>query len=163
MPDLGAVRALLHDVFDDLADEDVEHALGGWHALVHDDGVLVGHGSVVRRQFLVGGLALPVGYVEAVAVAAGHRRRGVGTLVMDELERVLVAGHGVGFLGASDEGALMYAARGWPVWRGPLAVLATTGVRATPDERGGVRVFDPAGRLDLDAELVCEWRSGDVW
>ncbi|WP_432510848.1 GNAT family N-acetyltransferase [Kineococcus sp. SYSU DK001] len=162
--DLAAVRALLDAAFpDDFDDDDFEHGLGGWHALVHDGDRLVAHGSVVRRQFLLAGRPLPVGYVENVAVAATHRRRGLGGLVMAELERVVAAGHGVGFLGASDDGAALYAVRGWPVWRGPLSVLTPAGVRRTPDEDGGVRVFDPAGTLDLDADLVCEWRAGDVW
>ena len=161
-----ALRALLDAAFagdGGFDDDDFEHGLGGWHVLAHDDGVLVGHGSVVRRQFLVGGRALPVGYVENVAVAASHRRRGVASALMAELERVVLAGHGAGFLGASDEGALLYERRGWRVWRGPLSVLTVTGVQRTPEEDGGVRVLDPGGVWDVEQDLVCEWRSGDVW
>jgi aminoglycoside 2'-N-acetyltransferase I len=33
---LTAARALLYDVFDDMTDQDWEHALGGVHALVWD-------------------------------------------------------------------------------------------------------------------------------
>lgn len=157
------LRALLDAAFGDFTDEDFEHGLGGWHVLAHDDGVLVGHGAVVRRQFLVGGRALSVGYVENVAVAAAHRRRGVASEVMGVLERVVVAGHGTGFLAASEEGAPLYERRGWRVWRGPLSVLTVTGAQRTPDEDGGARVLDPAGTWDVDQELVCEWRSGDVW
>ena len=83
--------------------------------------------------------------------------------VVDELERVVVAGHGAGFLAASEAGALLYERRGWRVWRGPLSVLTVDGVRRTPEEDGGVRVLDPAGTWDVEQDLVCEWRSGDVW
>jgi len=162
LPDLAAVRALLDAAFEgDFADDDLDHALGGMHVLVHDDGVLVAHGSVVRRQFLIGGVPRAVGYVESVAVA--RKRQGLGSLVMTELERIVVAGHGVGFLSASDEGALLYESRGWPVWRGELFVLAPEGLRRTPEDDSGVRVFDPSGALDLDADLACDWRAGDVW
>ncbi|MEZ0165811.1 GNAT family N-acetyltransferase [Kineococcus sp. LSe6-4] len=166
--DRAELRALLDTVFADheggYDDTDFEHGLGGWHVLVHDGGVLVGHGAVVRRQFLLGGRALPVGYVENVAVAVSHRRRGLGSAVMGELERVVLAGHGAGFLAASAEGAPLYERRGWRVWRGPLSVLTVEGVRRTPEEEdGGVRVLDPDRTWDVEQDLVCEWRSGDVW
>jgi hypothetical protein len=35
--------------------------------------------------------------------------------------------------------------------------------RATPEEDGGVLVFELAARLDLDAALACDFRGGDVW
>ena len=80
--DLTAARTLLEAAFDDLppderfGDTDWEHALGGQHVLAHDGAVLVGHGSLVQRRLLHRGRALRVGYVEAVATAAGHRRQG---------------------------------------------------------------------------------------
>jgi rhodanese-related sulfurtransferase len=42
---LGAARALLGDVFEDLTEYDWEHALGGIHALVWEGPQLIGHAS----------------------------------------------------------------------------------------------------------------------
>jgi aminoglycoside 2'-N-acetyltransferase I len=48
---LAAGRALLEEVFEEGLDEhDWEHALGGMHALAWEDGVLVGHASVIQRR-----------------------------------------------------------------------------------------------------------------
>ena len=59
--DLVAVRTLLDVAFaGDIDDTDVEHTLGGVHALVHSDGQLVAHGAVVQRQFRHGGRGLRV-------------------------------------------------------------------------------------------------------
>src|SRR5438105_15220063 len=89
--DLDASRALLYAAFDDMRDEDWEHALGGMHALVWDGDVLVGHGSVVQRRLLHKGIPLRAGYVEGVAVRADRRRQGQGGAVMAELERIIRA------------------------------------------------------------------------
>ncbi len=158
-----ASRALMYDTFDDMAEDDWEHALGGVHAVVLDDGVVIGHGSVVQRRLTHGGRPLRAGYVEAVAVRADRQREGHGASLMRELERVIVAAYDLGALGATDEGAAFYASRGWQAWRGPLAVLSPEGVRPTPDEQGGVLVLPAAVGLDLDGDLVCDWRDGDVW
>ena len=71
--------------------------------------------------------------------------------------------HRVRALGATDEGAGFYAARGWRLWRGPSSALTPAGVRRTPDDDGCLHVFELAVPLDLDGELTCDWRDGDVW
>src|SRR5919206_2675388 len=111
---LAAARALLHEVFaDDMEDQDWEHALGGVHALAFDDGELVGHASVVQRRLLHRGRALRAGYVEGVGVRADRRRRGHGAAMMAALETLIGRAYALGALGATDEGAAMYTARGW--------------------------------------------------
>ena len=75
---LDEAGALMHAVFDDWTDHDWEHSLGGVHALAWDDGVLVGHASVVQRRLLYQGRALRTGYIEGVGVRADRRRRGIG-------------------------------------------------------------------------------------
>jgi len=144
-------------------DEDWDHALGGVHALVHDGGELVAHGSVVQRRFLHAGRSWRVGYVEAVAVAAAARRRGHGATVMAALEEVVRRAYDVGGLSATDDGAPLYRSRGWQLWRGPTAVLAPGGKVPTPEEDGSVYVLPGAVPFDLDGELVCDWRDGDLW
>jgi aminoglycoside 2'-N-acetyltransferase I len=161
---LAAARALLDDAFDgDFDDEDLDHALGGLHALAWDGGELVGHGAVVQRRLLHGGRALRTGYVEAVAVAPARRRTGVASALMALLEGVVHGAYDLGALGATDDGAALYAARGWQRWRGPTAVLGPAGTVRTPDDDGAVLVLPGAVPLDLDGTLTCDWRDGDVW
>src|SRR5690242_14306548 len=162
--DLKAARALLDDVFNgEVTEADWEHALGGVHALVWDGPTLIGHGSVIQRRLLHRGRALRAGYVEAVAVHADRQGQGHGAAVMDALERVLRGAYDLGALGSTDEGAGFYAARGWKLWRGPSAALTPAGVRRTADDDGCLYVFELAVPLDLDGELTCDWRDGDVW
>ena len=166
--ELAAARALLDEAFRELppdewfGDSDWEHALGGQHAVVHEGDVLVGHGSLVQRRLLHDGRALRAGYVEAVATAAGYRRRGVGTALMAALEE-LAPGYDLLALGATDDGVLLYESRGWQRWRGRLSALTPSGVVHTPDDEGWLFVLPGAAPLDLDGELTCDWRDGDLW
>ena len=162
--DLKAARALLDEVFNgEVTEADWEHALGGVHALVWDGPTLIGHGSVIQRRLLHRGRALRAGYVEAVAVRADRQGEGHGAAVMGALERVLRGAYDLGALGSTDEGAGFYAARGWKPWRGPSSALTPAGIRRTADDDGCLYVFELAVPLDLDGELTCDWRDGDVW
>jgi aminoglycoside 2'-N-acetyltransferase I len=162
--DLKAARALLDEVFNgEVTEADWEHALGGVHALVWDGSALIGHGSVIQRRLLHQGRALRAGYVEAVAVRADRQGQGHGAAMMGALERVLRGAYDLGALGATDEGARFYAARGWKLWQGPSSVLTPAGIRPTPNEDGCLFVFELAVPLDLSGELTCDWRDGDVW
>jgi aminoglycoside 2'-N-acetyltransferase I len=140
-----------------------DHGLGGVHALVHDGGELVAHGSVVQRRFVHAGRSWRVGYVEAVAVAAHARRRGHGAAVMAALEDVVARAYAFGALSATDDGMPLYRSRGWQVWRGPVSALTPSGVVRTPEEDGAVLVLPLAAALDLDGALTCDWRDGDLW
>ncbi|MGH3342387.1 MAG: GNAT family N-acetyltransferase [Carbonactinosporaceae bacterium] len=161
---LRAARALLDDVFvGEATDHDWEHALGGVHALVWEGGELVGHASVIQRRLLHGGRALRTGYVEGVGVRADQRRRGYGAGMMDALERVIQGAYDLGALGATDEAASFYAARGWKLWQGPLSALTPIGVERTEEEDGCIYVLPLTVPLDLSAELTCDWRDGDLW
>jgi aminoglycoside 2'-N-acetyltransferase I len=159
----GAARALLFEVFDDMTDDDWEHSLGGMHALVWDGAELVGHASVVQRRLLHGGRALRAGYVEGVGVRAAFRARGHGAAMMAALERIVRAAYDLGALGAADEAADFYAARGWKRWQGPSSVLTPSGIQRTPEDDGGIYVLPVSVPLDLTGELTCDWRDGDVW
>jgi aminoglycoside 2'-N-acetyltransferase I len=160
---LGAARALLFEVFDDMTDADWEHSLGGMHALVWEDDELVGHAALIQRRLMHGGRALRAGYVEGVGVRADRRRRGHGGLMMDELEGITRRAYDLGALGATDEGAAFYVSRGWQPWRGRCSALTPEGIVRTEDEEGCVYVLPVAARLDLSGELTCDWRDGDVW
>jgi len=66
-------------------------------------------------------------------------------------------------LGATEEAARLYAARGWKLWQGSLSAITLEGVRPTPEEQGSVYVFEHEVALDVTGELCCDWRDGDVW
>ena len=161
---LAAARTLLDAVFEGgMTDHDWEHSLGGVHVLAWEDGSLVGHAAVVQRRLLHGGRALRAGYVEGVGVRGDRRRRGRGGAMMDELERVLRGAYEVGALGATDDGAAFYSARGWQRWRGPTSALTPDGVVRTHGDDDSVYVLPVSVALDLPGSLTCDWRDGDVW
>ncbi|WP_373688128.1 GNAT family N-acetyltransferase [Actinoplanes aureus] len=164
--ELAVIRRLLDVAFDDeFGDEDWDHALGGAHLLVSEDGVPVAHGSVVQRRFLHGGRSWRCGYVEAVAVRPDRQRRGLGSAVMAAAERLIDGGYQLGALSTSDEGRGLYLARGWTPWRGATAVLAPSGVTRTEedDDSTFVREVPGGAALNVTGTLICDWREGDVW
>jgi len=161
---LRAARALLDDVFaGEMTDADWEHALGGMHALAWEDDAVIGHASVVQRRMWIGGRALRTGYVEGVGVRADRRGRGVAAALLDELERVIRGAYDLGALGTTDMARGFYEARGWQLWQGPTSALTPRGIERTPEDDGGIYVLPVAVELDLDGEIVCDWRDADVW
>ena len=161
---LQAARRLLDDVFaGELTDDDWEHCLGGLHAVLWQEGELVGHAALVQRRLLHAGRALRTGYVEGVAVRADVRRRGHGGALVAALEDAASRAYDLAALGASDEGAAFYASRGWRRWQGPTSALTPGGPARTPDEDDCVHVLPFTVELDLTGELTCDWRDGDVW
>jgi aminoglycoside 2'-N-acetyltransferase I len=163
--ELSRLRALLDDAFAGrFGDDDWSHALGGVHVLAEADGEPVGHGAVVVRQLVAGERTLRTGYVEAVATAAPWRRRGVGSAVMVEVERLVAGGFELGALSSSRQAVGLYAARGWHRWTGAVAALTPEGIVDSPGEAVFVlpTPHTPSG-LDTSARLVCDWRPGDLW
>ena len=163
-----AQKLLVEAYGGEFTDADWEHTLGGMHALVAHRGTLIAHGAVVQRRLLYRGTALRCGYVEGVAVQQDWRGQGLGHAVMDALEQVIRGAYQVGALSASGAGEKLYRPRGWLRWRGPTSVLTPDGVVRTPDDDGAVFVLpgssaDNAAALDPGAELLCDWRDGDVW
>ena len=159
---LDGIRSLLELVFADrFADTDWPHTLGGMHVLAQHEDALIGHGAVIQRRLVTGGRALRAGYVEGLAVHPDWRRQGVAGRVMARLEPIIRRAYDLGALAASAQALRLYEGRGWVRWRGPLSTLAPTGVLPTPDEV--VHVLQGHVALDLDAELMCDWRNGDVW
>jgi len=158
------LRALLDEAFEgDFSDEDWASTLGGVHVWVSDSGRPLAHGSLVERVLVCSGRALRAGYVEAVATSPSHRRRGHGTAIMKQLGARIHAGCVLGALSTGSH--MFYEPLGWERWRGPTFVDGPRGRERTPDDDGGVMVLrtprSPA--LDLDGEIVCDWRAGDVW
>ena len=121
----AAIRGLMDAVFDRVSDDTFDNVLGGVHALILEDGELIGHGSVVQRRMLHAGRAMRTGYIEGVAVRADRRRQGHGARLMAPLERIVRSAtaaaqrYDLGALGASPDGARLYASRGWQRGAGP--------------------------------------------
>ncbi len=161
---LQALHAMLVDVFEGgFSEHDWEHALGGMHAIVLEDGEPVGHASVVQRRLQHGGRALRAGYVEGVGVRREARRRGHASALMEAIERVIRGAYELGALSASDAAAPLYAARGWQPWQGETYALAPQGRVRTPDDDEDLYVLELARPLDRSGAIACDWRDGDVW
>jgi len=162
--DLDAVRALMAVAFDDFSDDDWAHALGGWHALIREQGVVVAHGSVVARWISIGDREFRAGYVEAVGVAPRRQRQGLGTAVMTALGQTIRTEFEIGVLSSGEWG--FYERLGWERWRGPTFVRGADGsLSRSPDDDDGVMVLRAArsASLDLTAAIVCDDRPGDAW
>lgn len=161
---VAEIRALLDAAFDgDFSDHDWAHAVGGLHVWVRGPEGVVSHGSLVERTLVCDGQALRVGYVEAVATSATHRRRGHGAAVMRRIGEHIAAQFSLGALSTGTPA--FYAPLGWELWRGPTFVDGPGGRERTADDDGGVMILPTARTpaLDLDGDIVCDWRPGDVW
>lgn len=162
--DLAAIRALMAAAFDDFSDDDWAHALGGWHALIREDGRVVAHGSVVARRIRIGDTDVRAGYVEAVGVAPDRQRQGLGSAVMAALGKVIQRDYDLGVLSSGEWG--FYERLGWERWQGPSFVREADGTLVrTPDDDDGVMALrcGPEPAIDLAAPISCDRRSGDPW
>jgi aminoglycoside 2'-N-acetyltransferase I len=166
--EVQAIRTLLFAAFgsdeeEGFTEDDWQHAIGGLHFVLEQDGQIVAHASVVERELHVDGRPLRTGYVEAVATAPTHQRTGLGTQVMRDVGAHIEEHFELGALGTGSH--RFYERLGWLTWRGPSSVRTPDGIVRTPDEDGQILVLptpsSPA--LDLDAPISCEWRPGDVW
>ena len=163
---LAEIRDFLDAAYDgDFADEDWEHALGGVHLQLREDGELLGHACVVQRRLVHRGTGIRTGYVEAVAVRGDRRRLGHGDALMAATEGIVSAAYDLGALSAAEEARRLYTRRGWVPWGGETWVLAPDGLRRTQDDDGGILVLETptSPELDFGSGLACDWRPGDVW
>lgn len=158
------VRQMVTAAFSgDFTDDDWEHTLGGMHALIWQHGAIIAHAAVVQRRLLYRGDALRCGYVEGVAVREDCRGQGLAQALLDGAEQVIRGAYQVGAVCSSAVARRAFTARGWLPWRGPTSVLSPTGPTRTPDEDGAIFVFPVGIALDAAADLMCDWRAGDVW
>ncbi len=147
----------------DFTNDDWQHATGGVHVWLADSSGLISHGSIVERTLLCSRRRVRAGYVEAVATAIVHRRHGHGTTVMRRIGELIRDRCALGAL--STGSPAFYEPLGWELWRGPTFVYGRRGYDRTPDDDGGVMILRTvrSPRLELDGEIACDWRQGDVW
>ena len=104
-------------------------------------------------------------YVEAVATAPGHQRRGIATTVLQRLVDVVAADPTWQLAALSPSDAAFYERLGWELWRGPLAIRRDGHLEPSPDDEQVMirRLPRTPATLDLTALLTAEWREGELW
>ncbi|MGI9052833.1 MAG: GNAT family N-acetyltransferase [Ilumatobacteraceae bacterium] len=158
------LRRLLLDAFaGDFSDDDWDHALGGRHVIVDDDGVAIAHAAVVARMLEVGSRPVRAGYVEAVGTATARQGEGHGRRAMTEIGAVLHEHFEMGALATGDHD--FYAKLGWERWHGPTYVRGGATRTRSAEEDDGIMVLRYGGSADVDvtASISCDARSGDDW
>jgi aminoglycoside 2'-N-acetyltransferase I len=166
--DVRRIRRILRAAFErdehgGFGEDDWQHALGGMHFVLELDGEIVGHAAVVERELHVAGRPLRTGYVEAVAVDPRHQRRGLGNVMMAEVDAYIAGHFELGALGTGTHA--FYEQLGWRTWQGPSSVRTGAEEVRTPDEDGYILVLrtPSSPSLRLSDPISCEWRPGDVW
>jgi aminoglycoside 2'-N-acetyltransferase I len=160
---LDALKRMLEEAYREPLVEDWEHALGGVHFWIEENGEPVAHASVVERSLEIAGKQFRTGYLEAVATQRDRQRRGLGSRVVHAATEHVLEEYELG--GLSTGLNALYARFGWETWRGPTFVRTDSGLERTADEDGGVMILraGPSAGVDLDGAISCEWRAGDVW
>lgn len=149
-------------------DDDWRHGLGGTHVFVNDHtGPLIAHAAVVPRLIRHRNRTLHVGYVEAVAVRTDLQGRGLGGVVMNEVETIVRAQFQLGALNAIADAVSFYLHRGWTPWPGPTAAVDRAGATIITDNAAD-RIMLLSSRLqaqDISPNwaIMCDWRPGDLW
>jgi aminoglycoside 2'-N-acetyltransferase I len=161
---LGEIRQLLDLAFEgEFAEEDWEHALGGWHVVVLEDDAVIAHAAVVPRLLVAGERSLRAGYVEAVATDPSRFGEGLGSMAMTEATSLVRDEFELGALSTGRHH--FYEQLGWERWQGPTFVREGSELIRTEEDDDGIMVlrFGPSQNLALTASLSCESRSGDSW
>lgn len=126
---------------------------------------IVGHAAIVDRLLYPGEATLRSGYVEAVAVWPDLQDGGVGTSVMEAINRLIDEGYELGALGTGRHS--FYRRLGWVAWQGPTWIRNRDGgLQRSSSEDGDIMVRTTSGTppgLDLTLPIAVDWRPGEVW
>jgi aminoglycoside 2'-N-acetyltransferase I len=144
-----------------------EELTGSAHVLARDErGTLVSHAAWVTRWLQPAGHpVLRTAYVEAVATAPEHQRRGFATAALRCLSALLIMDSTWELAALSPSANAFYARLGWELWRGPLGIRRGDSVEPSPsDEEVMILRLPPTpATLDLTSLLTAEWRVGELW
>ena len=143
-----------------------EQLPGSVHVLARDgDGTLLSHAEFVPRWLQASGHEpMRTAYVEAVATAPGHQRKGLATAVLQRLGEVVAADPSWELAALSPSDAAFYERLGWELWRGPLAIRHDGRLEPSPDdEQVMIQRLPRTPPLDTTALLTAEWREGELW
>lgn len=160
---LAAIKRLNERAHVHFSIEDWEHALGGKHFFVEEDGEVVSHACIVERKLESAGTSLRTGYVEAVATRSDLQGRGLMSRIMAAIAEHIRTEFELGGLCTGENS--YFARFRWETWRGPTFVRTRQGLERTEHEDGNVMILRTVStpQIDLDAAISCEWRPGDVW
>ena len=165
---LDVVRAICDAAFagdpdGEFEDDDWDHALGGWHVVVEEEGEVLAHAAVVLRTLHVASTQFRTGYVEAVATRPGRHGEGLGSLAMIEIGEIIRREFEMGVLGTGRWS--FYERMGWERWQGPTFVRrGAVDVRSEYDDDGVMVLrFGPSAEVDRRRPITCEERPGDDW
>jgi len=161
-PRWTAIVTLCRDAYDEDLDALLRTLRPLGHVLAWLDGELVAHACWVERALVPGAQPpLRTAFVEAVATAPAHQRRGYASAVLERLVAAVAGEFELAALAPSDP--RFYERLGWQLWRGPLGIRAADGLVATPGEQVMIMRLPRTPALDLDGPLSAEWRAGELW
>lgn len=161
--DRAAILAVCSDAYEEDFRDYLRLIGRGMHLLGERAGTLVSHAMWVERELRVGPqqCALRGAYIEAVATAPAHQRRGYGSTLMRALPPHLREFDIAALCPSVPE---WYAGLGWERWRGTLGVIHNGHWLATAEEEVMVyRLPRTPADLDLGWRMEGDWREGEVW
>ena len=140
---------------------------GSTHVIARDErGAIVSHAEWVTRWLQPAGHpVLRTAYVEAVATAPDHQRRGFATAVLRHLGEALAADPAWELAALSPSDSAFYACLGWELWRGPLGIRRGDIIEPTDadEEVMILRLPRTPATLATTSLLTAEWRAGEPW
>ena len=130
------------------------------HVVGYLDNAIVSHAMWVTRWLQSDNEhPLRTAYVEMVATEPQFQGRGFASKVMGQLANE-IRDYELGALWPND--IEFYARLGWVLWRGPLFIRSSEGLRPMPEDRVMILNLPKTPPLDLDGPLSAEWREGEL-
>lgn len=157
------VNALVEAAFERGFDEIWANIGPGTHVVAEVEGEPVGHAMVVARDVHIGARRLRCGYVENVAAAPALHGRGVGSVVMRRIARIIAERFEIGALATGSHH--FYERLGWETWRGPTFARRDGELLRTARHDGDVMVLRVAATPPFfgDEPISVAWRRGELW
>lgn len=157
-----SIRAFLNEAYEgDFSDSDYENALGGRHFILFESGQLIAHASVVTRSISIDDSAWKVGYVEAVAVAADFRGRGLGRQIMQQVTNFCRGNYEVAMLSTGEHG--FYERFGWVRLDATTFADTASGLVRTEEDDDCLMLLSGVSYLTDARRVVALDRSESPW
>ena len=157
-----SIRVFLNEAYEgDFSDSDYENALGGRHFIIVVGGQLIAHASVVTRSISIDDSTWKVGYVEAVAVAADFRDRGLGRRIMQQVTDFCRRNYEVAMLSTGEHG--FYGRFGWVLLDATTFVDTANGLVRTDEDDDCLMLLSDMSDLTNARQVVALDRSENPW
>jgi N-acetylglutamate synthase-like GNAT family acetyltransferase len=116
----------------------------------------------IGRQMQVNGVTVTVGYVEGVAVHPDRQGQGHGRALMQIISARAQETYAVTMLSTGEQG--FYEKLGWVRFLGKSYVTENEQMVRTADEDEGLMLLAEHPSWNVTScQIVCDWRTGDVW